>query len=406
MNQELPYHDQPDQRSPLPASFIQRPRLYMSESSGERHVTWLELFFDLVFVVAVAELAHLLYDDMTLTGILTFTALFVPVWWQWIDFSYYADQFDTDGPLTQMLTLLVMFGIIVLALTIHDVTHGGALAFAGAYIALRMIIIGLYLWAWRTVPESRELAGRYSLSFVIALVVWCISLFVPEPLRFVLWGLALLIEIGNGPLTYATIKQVPTQISHMDERFGLFVILVLGEAVIAVATGVADTEWRWPATLAAVGGFVIASSLWWLYFARADNSAINQALRSNRRGLLRSFLYGYSHFFVFAGITATGVGIQKAIQTAPEALSLVEHAVLSGGVAACLLGISLVQWSAPQSLAQPIFSARLLGALICGVLVLAGGDLAITTLVALVVLVLLSLIGFETMYSKRLAQTE
>ncbi len=90
------------------------PRLRTEVPQGERHATWLELFFDLVFVIAVAELAHLLHDDLTPRGLLVYAALFVPVWWQWIDFSYYGDQYDTDDLSYRLALLAAMLGVVIL----------------------------------------------------------------------------------------------------------------------------------------------------------------------------------------------------------------------------------------------------------------------------------------------------
>ncbi len=385
------------QRSPL--------RLYVGESNNdERHATWLELFFDLVFVVAIAELAHFLHDDLTWAGIGAFAALFIPVWWLWIDFSYYADQFDIERSSYRLTMLGVMFGIIVLAMTVSDALRGGSAEFATIYTVLRLVIIVLYIQAWRLVPPSRELTARYSISFSIAFVLWLISIVVPEPIRFVLWGIALFIEISNGPITYLTIRSVPAQVSHMDERFGLFVIIVLGEAIVAVATGVADTQWQWWGTLTGLGGFIVAVSLWRMYFERADSSVINWALRGNKQALLRSYIYGYSHFFVFAGIVATGVGIQSAIEAAAHgSLSLEARAVLCGGLAVFLLGLTAVQWAAPRSLPSLIIGLRLLATLGCVVGVWLGGFLAPVVLVGALTATLIGLANFEASYLERLA---
>jgi len=342
-------------------------RLFAGEREGSpRHATWLELFFDLVFVLSMAELAHLLHGHPDWSGILSFVALFVPVWWLWIDFSYYADQFDVDRGLYRLTFFGVMFGIVVMALTIPDALlsssgsdSSGSANFAATYAALRLIIIVLYMQAWRFVPASRELTARYIASFSIAFCFWLVSIAVPPPLRFVLWAIALLIEISNGPITYLTIRSVPQQDSHMDERFGLFVIIVLGEAIIAVASGVADTAWELPSVLAATGGFAIALSLWWMYFERADETVINQALHGGKRALLRSYIYGYSHVFTFMGIVATGVGIQFAIEaTAGEAFTLPMQLALCGGVAIFLLGTTLLQWASPSSLPKRVLVMR------------------------------------------------
>lgn len=375
-------------------------RLYSGESDrGERHATWLELFFDLVFVVAIAELAHVLHEELTWAGIGGFAALFVPVWWLWIDFSYYADQFDVDRGSYRLTILGVMFGIIVLALAIPEALNGGSTEFAAIYAALRLVIIVLYIQAWRFVPQSRELTARYTTSFSIAFAFWLVSILVPEPIRFVIWGLALLIEISNGPITYATLRSVPAQVSHMDERFGLFVIIVLGEAILAVATGVADTNWQWRATLTAVSGFIAAVSLWWMYFERADTSVINWALRGGRRALLLSYIYGYSHVFVFAGIVATGVGIQSAIEASAtaESITFEARAVLCGGVTLFLLGLNAVQWASPRSLPSQILVVRLLAALICTVLVWLSEFLVPFILVGLLAIILVGLSSFESL---------
>lgn len=320
-----------------------------------RHATWLELFFDLVFVFAIAELAHLLHSDLSWAGIAGFAALFIPVWWLWIDFSYYADQFDVDHGPYRLVILGVMFGLVVMALTIHDALQGGAADFAMTYTALRLVIIVLYLQAWRFVPQSRELTARYIISFSVAFLLWLTSIVVPEPARFWLWAIALLIEISNGPITYLTIRTVPTQKSHMDERFGLFVIIVLGEAIVAIATGVAQTEWQWGNMLTGLGGFLTAVGLWWMYFERADDSVINWALRGGRVALLRSYIYGYSHLLAFMGIVATGVGIQSAIEAASgQAFTAEARTIFCGGVAIFLIGVTALQWASPSCLPKGV----------------------------------------------------
>ncbi|MEM0981699.1 MAG: low temperature requirement protein A [Cyanobacteria bacterium P01_H01_bin.58] len=324
-------------------------RLYLGgEKADARHAIWLELFFDLVFVLAISQLAHLLHSELSWTGIAEFAALFVPVWWLWIDFSYYADQFDVDRGPYRLVMLGVMFGVVVLSLTIHDALHGGSVNFAAAYAALRLVIILLYVQAWRFVPQSRELTKRYTLSFTIAFCLWLLSIATPEPIRYGLWAIALLIEISNGPITYLTIRNVPIQESHMDERFGLLVIIVPGEAIIAVANGVAETDWQWDNVLTGAAGFLTAIGLWWMSFERADESTINWALRSGRFALFRAYIYGYSHLLAFIGIVATGVGVQSAIEVAGgHSFTAPARAALCGGIAVFLLGVTALQWAAP-----------------------------------------------------------
>ena len=366
-------------------------RLHLGKGR-ERHATWLELFFDLVFVFAIAQLAQLLHSDLTWTGIAGFAALFIPVWWLWIDFSYYADQFDIDDGPYRLVMLGVMFGLVVMALTIEDALQGGSVNFATIYTVLRLVIIFLYVQAWRFVPQSRELTARYTLSFSVAFVLWLVSIGVPEPARFWLWAIALLIEISNGPITYITIRNVPTQKSHMDERFGLFVIIVLGEAMVAVATGVSQTDWQWRSVLTGMGGFLTAVSLWWMYFERADESAINKALRGGRRALLRSYIYGYSHVLAFMGIVATGVGIQFAIEAAAGHPFIAEaRTVLCGGIAIYLIGVTLLQWASPSSLPRGVIGLRALLALVSVCLIPLGAVISPVVIVLVLGLSLMAL---------------
>ncbi|MGD1896891.1 MAG: low temperature requirement protein A [Phormidesmis sp.] len=345
---------------PPQASLPRTPFLRLHTDEGDsRHATWLELFFDLVFVFSMAELAHLLYEHPDWKGLVSFVVLFIPVWWLWIDFSYYADQFDVERGGYRLTFFGVMFGIVVTALTIPEALGEGSANFVAAYATLRLVIIALYLQAWRLVPQSRELTARYATSFSVAFFLWVLSIAVPAPARFWLWAIALFIEISNGPITYLTIRNVPAQQSHMDERFGLFVIIVLGEAIIAVASGVSDTAWQWRNVLTATAGFITAISLWWMYFEQADETVINQALRGGRKALLSSYVYGYSHVLAFMGIVATGVGIQFAIEAASgEVFNLPMRAALCGGVAVFLTGVTALQWATPHSLPKRVIWMR------------------------------------------------
>jgi len=118
-----------------------RPSTLLRLNTGEgsdnpRHATWLELFFDLVFVFAIAELAHLLHSHSDWSGIFTFALLFIPVWWLWIDFSYYADQFNADSGPYRLVIFGVMFGILIMALTVQGVIDDGSANFATIYVRI------------------------------------------------------------------------------------------------------------------------------------------------------------------------------------------------------------------------------------------------------------------------------
>ena len=213
-----------DSRSAQP--WLRPPRLRTlaeEDAEDERHASWLELFFDLVFVVAIAELAHELGVDHTLGGFATFAALFVPIFVAWQGFSFYADRFDTDDVLFRVCMLAAMLAVAALAIQIPDVAHGESTGFALAYVTIRVLTIVLNLRAYRHVPLARPLVGRYVVAFSFSVALWTASLAVPEPWRFVLWGIGLAVDLGVpariGP---RFVGRVPLHASHIPERFALF----------------------------------------------------------------------------------------------------------------------------------------------------------------------------------------
>src|ERR671910_83230 len=167
-----------DSRSAQP--WLRPPRLRtLADVEEERHASWLELFFDLVFVVAIAELSHELVVNHTLNGFATFAALFVPVFVAWQGFSFYADRFDTDDVLFRVSMLIAMLAVAALAIQIPSATHGASTGFALAYVAIRSLTVALNLRAYRHVSLARPLIGRYVVAFSFSVALWTVSLAVP-----------------------------------------------------------------------------------------------------------------------------------------------------------------------------------------------------------------------------------
>jgi low temperature requirement protein LtrA len=142
----------PARRSPLHAP----PRIRGLESSdgGTRHATWLELFFDLVFVVAIAQLAFALSHDLTLHGFLVFCGLFVPVWWAWVCFTVYADRFDSDDVVHRVVMLCGMFAVGAMASVIPDAAVGDTAAFAVSYAVIQLLVVALTARVWLNISEA------------------------------------------------------------------------------------------------------------------------------------------------------------------------------------------------------------------------------------------------------------
>jgi low temperature requirement protein LtrA len=293
-----------------------RPSLRVHDWEEGRRATWLELFFDLVFVVAVARLGVLLHDDHSAGGVLVFLGLLVPVWWAWISFSYYADLFDDDGPLHRLAQLLAMLGAAVVAVTLTDGVADDSGRFAATFAVLFLLLAALYAVAYRSDPRARELCRWYVGGSTTGAVCWAASLAAPPPARYAVWAVGLAANLLiSGPIAYARMRSAPHQVSHMPERFGLFVIVVLGEAVLAVVNSI-DPGAGSGSAVTAVAGFVIAASVWWVYFDQFDEAAINRAIQSGRQAQVRSFLYGYGHLLLYAAIVACGVAVELSAEAA------------------------------------------------------------------------------------------
>jgi low temperature requirement protein LtrA len=132
----------------------------------------LELFFDLVFVVAIAVLAVFLHDHLTLGGFLGFALLLVPVDWAWMSFAYYADQFDTDDTLFRVVMLVAMLASAALAVNVAGTLEGSSAGFVVANVVLQALLIGLYAWAWRNATEARPMSARYATGFSVGALIW------------------------------------------------------------------------------------------------------------------------------------------------------------------------------------------------------------------------------------------
>lgn len=324
-------------------TWFQPPQLRIGDGiEGEpRHATWLELFYDLVFVVAVSQLAHNLSGDISITGFLGFVVLFIPVWWAWIGATLYANRFDVDDIGHRLLTGIQMLAIAAMAVNIHHGLSETSAGFALSYAIVRSVLVFQYMRAAKHVASARRLASWYAVGFAIAAVLWATSAFVPLPWRFSFWALGLALDFAT-PLSAIRLQAgLLPHFEHLPERFGLFTIIVLGEAIIAVVNGVAEQKWHLPSAITAILGFSIAFSLWWIYFENVGSSALRAASASRRVTVLQFWLYG--HLPLVIGLAATGVGVEHLIANNPAvAVSTGERWLICGSVALCLLALALL----------------------------------------------------------------
>jgi low temperature requirement protein LtrA len=308
-----------------------------TSNNTNRHATWLELFYDLVFVVVIFQLAHNLEEDFSLYGFLGFIALFVPVWWSWTGAAFYATRFDTDDLVHRILILLQMVGAAALAVNVPDGLGNDSAGFALSYAAIRIILVIEYVRTGisKSFSSATPLIRRYSIGFLCAAIVWIISAFIPPPFRFVLWAIGLVIDFATPIAVGRLHSQFAPHISHLPERMGLFIIIVLGESVLEVVAGVQSMEFDIYSMLLLGLGLSIPFSLWWLYFDNVDGAPIRALREKGRIGVYSLWLIG--HFPLVVAITSVGVGLGHITSKAHGlALSYFEQWLICGSVALSL----------------------------------------------------------------------
>ena len=338
------------------------PRLRIGDAENEpRHATWLELFYDLVFVVAVSQLAHKLSGDVSWRGFLGYAGLFVPLWWTWIGTTFYANRFDSDDSVRRVMMGLQMLAIAALAVNIHHAWTTTSQGFAISYIISRLLLIVEYARVLKHIPAVRSLVYPMNAGFGIGMLFWAVSLLVPAPWRFVLWAVGLAVDFVSPLIAARGQMQWPPHAEHLPERFGLFTIIVLGEAIIAVVNGLSEVEWTIGVTTAAVLGFVTAFSLWWLYFENVLGRAIENARNARSSLILQIWLYG--HLPLVIGLAAAGIGVEHVvISDMAQPLPSNERWLMAGSVALCYGSLAILHRTGVIFACKVRARHRLLGA--------------------------------------------
>jgi low temperature requirement protein LtrA len=299
--------------------------------------------------VAVARLAHELKQTPTLEGAAAFAGLFVPVWWSWIGVTFYADRFDADDTADRLLLALQMLGVAALAVQLHDGAGANAPGFALAYCVLRLLLVLQYARAWRHIPAARPLAARYMAGFSLAVLPWLASIFVPPPLRYLLWAAGIFIDLATPLTARAQQATLPLSPSHLPERFGLFTLIVLGESMVAVVSGVAGQHWAATSVLTAVLCFLFAFGMWWLYFDNVGHSFVH-------RGRLSGQAWMYFHLLLMMGLTASGAGAEMVISSPPgQAVTTGARWVFCVATAGCFAALGVILLSSARA---PLPGAR------------------------------------------------
>ncbi|MFC7841831.1 low temperature requirement protein A [Streptomyces sp. NPDC001046] len=298
-----------DRRGPL--------RTLRARDRGEAHraASPLELFFDLCFVVAVAQaglqLVHSVAEGHAGEGIRDYAMVFFALWWAWMNFTWFASAYDNDDVLYRVVTLVQIAGVLVLAAGVSRAfeEHDYLVVWLG-YAIMRLALV----WQWLRVARASEgperaTALRYAGGVLVCQVGWLGLLFLPGDARPWWFLLMALLEMCVPPFAERH-RSTTWHPRHIAERYGLFTIIVLGEtiaaATVAVKSGIDENDALGELLPIAAGGLLIIFAAWWLYFV----VPIHGHLRSSRQ----AFLWGYGHYVILASAAAIGAGLEVAVE--------------------------------------------------------------------------------------------
>ena len=326
-----------------------RAALTRFRTSDESHrVTTFELFFDLVFVFAFTQVTHYMTDTHSAIGVLQAMVILGVLWWSWVSYAWLANQTFVDEGLARIGMSVAMGATFLVALVVPEAFEdfpGGLhapLVFALAYLVVRIMHLVLYFAAAGEDGPLRAQVLRTSVAAAVGVGVMLVGVAIAGPAQTWLWLTALVLDVG---VTYATSRGGNWRVhsaAHWAERFGLIVILALGESIVAIGVGVAQEPITTQILLGSLLAIALSVVLWWLYFDVIAIEAEHELAR--RRGTDRANLaidgYTYLHFLLIAGVVISALGVEQAMHHVndTEPLGLFAAIALFSGTSLYLAG--------------------------------------------------------------------
>jgi low temperature requirement protein LtrA len=373
------------------------PRMTESGDLPERRVTPLELFFDLVFVFALTQVTGFLADHLTWIGMLQGATLLVVLWWAWGGYSWLTNAVPAEEVIpARVVILTAMAAMLVASLAVPDAFGEYGVLFGLAYFVVRLLHVVLFVLATGDTPETQQAFLRLTPGFLLAPALLIPAGFVDGFAQGTLWAIALAIDLGVSLVRGVSGFRVHPE--HFVERYGLIMIIALGESIVAIGVGASGLELGAGVVVAAVLGVALAAALWWAYFdlfVLVAERRLSAAKGAERARLARDS-YPYLHLPMVAGIILVALGIKTTLAHVGDPLGTIPAVALCGGVALYLLGHNAFRLRDVGSVSVPRFVVTIL---CCALIPVAVSVPSLVTLATLAGL-LCALAAFETATSR------
>jgi low temperature requirement protein LtrA len=311
-----------------------------SGAARERSTTAVELLWDLVFVFAVTQVTALLAHDLSWAGFGRAMLVLALIWWSWSAFVWAANAEEEQSRVLRLILMLAMVLTFVSGLAVPQAFGDGATLFAVTYAAVRFLHLGLYAHAARRGNASWDAIVGFAVTVTIGMALLIAGSFMDRDLLTAFWIVAALIDYaGPAWLTRERLRGLQQiAVAHFADRYGLFVIICLGESIVSVGLSAAGEPLDGGLIEAVVPCLLVTMALWWIYFDRVAELAESR-LRAHADPILAAAdAYSYIHLLIVAGIIVFAAGAKIAVHDAHEPLGDAARLVLCGGVAVYLVG--------------------------------------------------------------------
>ncbi len=335
----------------------------------------------------------MLLDDTSAAGFLRAAVVFGLLWWAWSAYTWLTNAIDIERSAVRLLMLGAMAGSFFMALAVPGAYGSQGLWFAVPYAVVRVLHVALYAEGLKGSPEQLRAFLPLAPWFLVSPALVLVGGAVDDPARAWLWTASLAIDVAGTLVANRGSTGWRVSPAHFAERYGLFMIIVLGETVVATGLGAREIERDAIFVVSVVVAFAAVATLWWAYFGFTQRAAERTLTRTpvERRGPLARDLYTLGHFPIALGIVFMAVAGEKTLAHPKDPLSPGGRAALGVGAAVFLLGFALVRWRAVHRIAWERLAAGAAAVALAATL----DGLAAVWLLALVVGVLIAMIALE-----------
>jgi low temperature requirement protein LtrA len=312
-------------------------------AEAEKRVDWAELFFDLVFVVAVTRVSTLLEHDHSWSGLLRALIVFVPIYWMWVGTSIQTNLNDVTRPYLRVRIFAVALTGIFMALALPEAYDNLGLFFACSYWAGRIVLgVGVFRAAWQA---GRAPINPFVVSMVISGPMLVIGALCHGDVRELIWGLAALLDLSTPTVLRRRLLNMHLDSGHLAERFGLFLLIALGESVVAIGTSTSFVHPGVVDVLAIAAAFALSCGLWWVYFHFAAD-AMRYSLATARIQLdITRLVLSYGHLSFIGAVIVVAVGLRESVAAPHDHLGWAITGLLFGGTALYLATFGFTRWA-------------------------------------------------------------